>query len=118
MDVMLGGAWVEKATLVAPDPLDCLQVDPAGALPRPGRYFLRARAENANGDPVAANLALTVTKGLRLGVINEGGAVGGEQYLYTTTPDKAVTVDAQARGQSIDLQRRSGTQWLHVGGCP
>ena len=114
LDVMLGGTWVERATKTAAEAIDCLVVDTTEVLPGPGRYFLRARTENATGDPVSANTALEVTPEFGFGAIN-GGSLGGEQYLYTTTPDKAVTVQVVARGQSVDLQRRSGSQWLQVG---
>jgi len=114
VDVMLGGVWTEQATVTSPDHRSCVEFDATEVVPGPGRYFLRARTENASNTPVAANIALTITTSSLLGMIN-GGSVGGELYLYTTAPDKAVTVELTARGQAVDLQRKSGSQWLHVG---
>jgi hypothetical protein len=113
VDVMLGGVWTEKATATAPDHQSCIEFHATDILPGPGRYFLRARTVDASDAPVAANTAVTVTTSPLLGLIN--GVGGGDLYLYTTARDKAVTVELTARGQAVDLQRKSGSRWLHVG---
>lgn len=113
VDVMLGGVWTERATVTSPDHRSCVQLEVTEVLPKPGSYFLRARTEDGSGSPIAVNTAVTVTTSPQLGLIN--GVGGGDMYVYTTTPDKAVTVELTARGQAVDLQRKSGSQWLHVG---
>ena len=114
LDVMLGGTWVEKASRGPTTyPVGCLYFSPMEVLPGPGRYFFRARAENTDGQTVSADIALTVEQDQ--GIYGINGPTLPTLYVYTTTPDKAVTATVVSYGQSVDLQRRSGRYWVHVG---
>ncbi len=86
----------------------CVSARPSELVSRPGTYWLRATTWTAGGAKAEQRIRLTFT---RAGVWPD---VRTAEYT-TTRADRTVRVTlSSAYGQSVDLQRKSGSSWRTV----